>query len=160
MKQFYLQQILAAIFYMSNKIQTEGDKIDKRLTTRQWMTLLSIIHLPKDKASYNQIANMMGCSKQNAKHIVEILERKELVIISKNKNDNRAVNIEITDHCREILQEYYDHGNEFLNQMFQDFDETELEVLWNLLKKLAASDGSNWIGFEEKVPIILNGKEE
>lgn len=69
MKQFYFQQIFSTIFYLSNKIQAEGDKLDRDITVRQWMTLLTILHLPEGKANYNQIANMMGCTKTKCEKI-------------------------------------------------------------------------------------------
>lgn len=40
-----------------------------------------------------------------------------------------------------------------MSNMFKDFDEKELEILWNLLKKLATYDKSSWSGYEEKVKI-------
>lgn len=153
MKQYYLQQIFSAIFYISNKIQTEGDKLDERITVRQWMTLLTIMHLPKDKATYNQIASMMGYSKQNAKKLVTILERKGFVVIGKSDTDSRAVNVRVTESCRDLLRDYYESGNEYINNIFKDFDEEELKILWKLLKKFATYDGSDWVGYEEKVPI-------
>lgn len=153
MKQYYLQQILSTIFYISNKIQSEGDKLNENLTVRQWMTLLAVMHLPKDKASYNQIADIMGYSKQNAKKLVSILEKKGFVTISKSKTDNRAVNVTIAENCKDFLREYYKNGNDHLNKMFDYFDEEELKLLWSLLKKFAAYDGSNWTGYEKRVPI-------
>lgn len=153
MKQFYLQQIFSTIFYLSNKIQTEGDKLDEQITVRQWMTLLTILHLPEDGANYNQIADMMGYSKQNAKKLVTVLERKGFVTVGKSDTDRRAVCIQVTESCRAFLHDYYDRGNSYLNGMFQDFDENELQTLWILLKKLATYDGSNWLGYEEPVSI-------
>lgn len=152
-QQFYLQQIFSTIFYLSNKIQTEGDKLDDRITVRQWMTLLAILHLPGGGANYNQIADMMGYSKQNAKKLVTVLERKGFVTIGKSDTDHRAVLIQVTESCKAFLRDYYDRGNLYLEGMFQDFDEKELQTLWNLLKKLAAYDGSDWLGYVEKVPI-------
>lgn len=153
MKQFYLQQIFSTIFYLSNKIQTEGDKLDDRITVRQWMTLLAILHLPEGEANYNQIAGMMGYSKQNAKKLITVLERKGFVKIGKSDTDHRAVHIQVTDSCRTFLLNYYKKGNSYVNGMFIDFEENELQTLWKLLKKLATYDGSDWIGYEEKVPM-------
>ncbi|MDW2797702.1 MarR family transcriptional regulator [Clostridium boliviensis] len=153
MKQFYLQQIFSTIFYLSNKIQTEGDKLDRDITVRQWMTLLTILHLPEAKANYNQIADMMGYSKQNAKKLVTVLERKGFVTIGKSDSDRRAVCIQVTENCRNILNNYYNRGNVYLNELFKDFDEVEAETLWKLLKKLTTYDGSAWHGYEEKISL-------
>lgn len=153
MNQYYIQQIFSTIFYLSNKIQIQGDKIDERITVRQWMVLLTILHLPEDKASYSQIADKMGCTKQNVKHIIDSLQKKNYVFWEKNEKDKRAVNIRITKECREIMEEYYKKGNEYLENVFGNFEEKELENLWELLKKIANYDGSNWIGYEERVNI-------
>ncbi|WPC40096.1 MarR family transcriptional regulator [Clostridium sp. JS66] len=153
MNQYYIQQIFSTIFYLSNKIQIQGDKIDERITVRQWMVLLTILHLPEDKASYSQIADKMGCTKQNVKHIIDSLQKKNYVFWEKNEKDKRAVNIRITKECREIMEEYYKKGNEYLEDVFGNFEEKELENLWELLKKIANYDGSNWIGYEERVNI-------
>ncbi len=117
------------------------------------MTLLTILHLPQGKANYNQIAGMMGFSKQNAKKLVAVLERKNFVKIEKDTDDHRAVNIKVTEDCKTFLHEYYDRGNAYLNEMFHDFEENELQLLWQLLKKLAMYNGSDWTGYEEKVPL-------
>lgn len=153
MKQFYLQQVFSTIFYISNKIQTEGDKLDKNVTVRQWMTLLAILHLPEGKANYNQIADMMGCSKQNAKKLVIVLERKGFVTIQKSDTDRRSVCIKVSESCRDILRDYYERGNLYLNDLFKNFDEEEAQTLWKLLKKLTDYDGSHWLGYEEKISL-------
>lgn len=153
MNQYYIQQIFATIFYLSNKIQIKGDKLDERITVRQWMVLLAILHLPENEASYSQIADKMGCSKQNVKHLIVNLEKKSYVVLEKNKKDKRAINIKITKDCMEIMKRYYVKGDELMNIMFGDFDNKELETLWKLLKKLATYDGTNWTGYEERVDI-------
>lgn len=151
MNQYYIQQIFSTIFYLSNKIQEQGDKLDERITVRQWMLLLTILHLPENEASYSQIANKMGCSKQNVKHITQSLEKKNYIFMEENKTDKRAVNIKITKDCLEIMKQYYEKGNKFMENIFGSFNEKELELLWKLLKKIASFDGSNWSGYEEKV---------
>ena len=153
MKQFYFQQIFSTIFYLSSKIQAEGDKLDRDITVRQWMTLLTILHLPEGKANYNQIANMMGCTKQNAKKLVTVLERKGFVTIRDSDSDRRAVCIQVSESCRDILRDYYKRGNLYLNDLFKDFDEEEAHTLWKLLKKVAAYESSDWLGYEEKVSL-------
>lgn len=151
MNQYYIQQIFSTIFYLSNKIQVQGDKLDERITVRQWMLLLTILHLPENEASYSQIADKMGCSKQNVKHIAQSLEKKNYIVWEKSKTDKRAVNVKITKDCLEIMKQYYEKGNEFMNTIFKDFDGGELETLWKLLKKIANYDGSSWTGYEERV---------
>ena len=131
----------------------QGDKLNDELTIRQWMTLLAIMHLSRDEASYSKIADKMGCSKQNVKQIIVNLEKKKLVTLEQNENDKRAVNVRISNDCLKIMKAYYDNGNEFLKMIFNDFNEEELKTLWNLLKKLSSYDGKVWTGYEENVDI-------
>jgi DNA-binding MarR family transcriptional regulator len=153
MNQYYIQQIFSTIFYLSNKIQVQGDMLDKRITIRQWMVLLTIIHLEEDRASYSQIASKMGCSKQNVKHIVDSLEKKNYVFLENSKIDKRAINVKISEECRKIMKEYYEKGNSFLENMFVGLKEDDLKKLWELLKKIANYDGNDWNGYEERVNI-------
>ncbi|MBU3090746.1 MarR family transcriptional regulator [Clostridium sp. CF011] len=153
MDHYYIQQIFSTIFYLSNKIQVQGDKVDVRITMRQWMVLMTILHLPENQASYNQIANKMGCSKQNVKHLIVNLEKNNYVFLEKSETDKRAVNIKITKNCIEFMNDYYKKGNGFMNMVFEDFDKEELKTLWMLLKKMATYDGCNWTGYEQKVTI-------
>ena len=156
MNQYYIQQIFSTIFYLSNKIQVQGDNLDERITVRQWMVLLTVLHLPQNEASYNKIADKMGCSKQNIKQLSVNLEKKNYVILEKSETDKRAVNVKITKYCLEFMKDYYEKGNEFMNTIFKDFDGEELEILCKLIKKLANYDGGNWTGYEEKVTIDEN----
>lgn len=117
------------------------------------MVLLTILHLPEGQASYSQIADKMGCTKQNVKHIIESLEKKNYVFLEKNEKDKRAMNIKITNECREIMEQYYEKGNQFLDNMFSCFNENDLKVLWEQLRKIANYAGNYWTGYEEKVPI-------
>ncbi|WP_143315403.1 MarR family winged helix-turn-helix transcriptional regulator [Clostridium sp. HBUAS56017] len=153
MNKYYIQQIFSTIFYLSNKIQVQGDKLDKRITVRQWMVLLTILHLPENNASYSRIADKMGCTKQNVKHIIDSLQKKNYVILEKNEKDKRAINIKITTECSEIMKEYYKNGDKYLKNIFSNFEEKELKTLWESLKKIANYDGSNWTGYEEIVNI-------
>lgn len=150
-KVFLMQQTYATLFSLANKLQVRGNQYMKRLTSRQFMAMLAIIHLPEDNASLNNIARMLGVTKQNVKQLITIIEKKGYVIAVPNQQDKRAVNIKITESGRQAMIESNQMGMKFFADLFNEFTMEEMEVLWSLLKKLYRFDGQEQAGFEEEI---------
>ena len=146
---FLWQQTYATLFSVSNKLQVLGDKYIDSLTSRQLMAMIAIIHLPKEEASINGIAKKLGTTKQNAKQLVNVLEKKEYVILTPSDRDKRAYNVKITERGQSVLMESSNLGMAFFAEVFKEFSEEELEQFWSYLKKLYHFDGNKQDGFEE-----------
>jgi len=146
---FLWQQIYATLFAVSNKLQILGDQALGNLTSRQLMTLIAIIHLPKDSASLNQIAKKLGTTKQNTKQLVSVLEKKGYVKLVPSIRDKRAYNVTITTSGEEATLEGQKLGTDFFQNVFAAFSIEKLEVFWNMLKTLYRFDGEEQFGFEE-----------
>jgi hypothetical protein len=43
---YLIQQIYATLFSLTNKLQIKGDEFCEQITSRQFMALVAIIHLP------------------------------------------------------------------------------------------------------------------
>jgi DNA-binding MarR family transcriptional regulator len=145
---FLMQQNFATLFALANKVQGKSDQYLKHLTSRQLMTMIAIGHLPEDEASLNNIARKLGTTKQSARQLVMLLEEKGFVCTTPSPRDKRALNVSVTSTGSQVLYEDFMLGMEFFNQLFHEFSQTELETLWNLLKKLYRFDGEEQDGFE------------
>jgi DNA-binding MarR family transcriptional regulator len=145
---FLMQQTYATLFSLANKLQVKGDQYLKHLTSRQLMTMIAIGHLPEDEASLNNIARKLGTTKQSVKQLVTLIENKGYVVTVPSQRDKRAVNVVITETGNQSLVEDYMLGLKFFNDLFHDFSQDELEILWSLLKKLYRFDGEEQDGFE------------
>ena len=66
---FLMQQIYSALFSLGNKIQVQSDQYLEKLTSRQYMVVLTIAHLPEGQTTFNNIARKLGTTKQNVKQI-------------------------------------------------------------------------------------------
>jgi DNA-binding MarR family transcriptional regulator len=154
---FLMEQNYATLFSLANKLQVKGDQYLKDLTSRQLMTLLAIGHLPEEEASLNNIARMLSISKQSAKQLVSLLEKKGFVIIVPSQQDKRAVNVTITQSGYHAVIENGQLGLQFFNNLFHEFSLEEMETLWNLLKKLYRFDGEEQDGFEEEIDFNPSG---
>ncbi|MCC8351777.1 MULTISPECIES: MarR family winged helix-turn-helix transcriptional regulator [Bacillus] len=146
---FLMQQSYATLFSVLNKIQSRGDEYYESLTTRQFMTIVSILHLPEEETTFNNIARKLGTSKQNINRLVSSIEKRGYAVTVPSKRDKRAVNVKITDSGKRVLEECGEKAVYFMADIFQGFSTEELETLWNLLKKLYSFDGEEQDGFEE-----------
>ena len=157
-KEIYLlhimQQSYSSLISVSNKLQITGDKYCEPLTSRQYMTMLAVLHLPKDETTLINIAKKLGTTKQNITQLVKSLEKKDFIAIIPSKKDKRSVNVCVTDLGMDIMvTSGKDAGINFMADIFKDFTKEEIETLWKLLAKLYRFDGVEIDGFEESVQI-------
>lgn len=153
MKIEQLQQVLAAIFYLANRLQSQGDKVHPELTMRQWMLLLTAAHLKED-ASYSTIALTMGCSKQNVKQLAVALFKKGYLLQMPHPKDHRAVWLNVTAEGRSVMQQYYQGRDALLLPLTELYTETELTEFLALLGRLIGFDHPNWRGYDEQVAFL------
>lgn len=157
---YLMQQTYATLFSLANKIQIAGDQYYDQMTSRQYMTMLAILHLPEDKRTLNNIARKMGTTKQNVTQLVSNIEKKGYICIEPSKHDKRAVNVMLTESGMKAMLTCGEIGLTFMGDLFHDFSECELETLWDLLKKLYCFDGEQHDGFEEDVSIEITTPED
>jgi len=117
------------------------------------MTMIAILHLPKEQTSLNAIAQKLGTTKQNVKQLVTALEKKNLITMKSSDTDKRAYTVEITEHGKEVLIESNERGMSLFAELFKDFSIDELETFWGLMKKLYRYDGEEQDGFEENATL-------
>ncbi|MDS0525254.1 MarR family transcriptional regulator [Clostridium sp. SHJSY1] len=157
-----MQQTFSSLFSVSNKIQVLGDQYCESLTSRQYMTMLAVLHLSEDERSFINIAKKLGTTKQNVTQLIKSLEKKKFVSVIPSIKDKRAVNVSLTDEGMEaVIQCGKDTGLKFVVDLFKEFSKEEIETLWKLLVKLYRFDGVEMDGFEENVQVLdFNLKDE
>ena len=72
---FLMQQVYGTLFSLTNKLQISGDSYFEKLTSRQFMAIVAILHLPQEETTINNIARKLGTSKQNANRMISSLEK-------------------------------------------------------------------------------------
>lgn len=154
---FFMQQAYATLMAVANKLEAQDDKYFKSLTSRQYMAILAVFHLPPEETTVKNIAKKLGTTKQNANQLIAAIEKKGYITTSTSEKDKRAINIKVTDSGVQAMLECAEIGVIFLADIFKDFDEKEIEILWCLLKKLYSFDGEEQDGFEEDANDRLEG---
>lgn len=148
---FLMQQSLGTLFSVTNKLQAYGDSYMKKLTIRQIMVMIAIIHLQEDQTTLNNIAKKLGTTKQSVKQLVTAMEKKGYLTTVPCPKDKRAVNVHITEAGKETILSCSGPSLEYFADVFHEFSTEELQTLWDLLKKLYRFDGKEQDGFEESV---------
>ena len=146
---FLMQQVYGTLFSLTNKLQISGDSYFEKLTSRQFMAIVAILHLPQEETTINNIARKLGTSKQNANRMISSLEKTGYVEIVPSPKDKRATNAYLTETGKEKVIECSSKAIDFMADVFQEFSTIEIETLWKLLKKLYSFDGNRQDGFEE-----------
>lgn len=156
-----MEQVFATLTAAANKLQMAGDAYCNPLTSRQYMTLLAILHLPDDETTFVKIANKLGTSKQNVTQIINSLQKKEFVTILPSPKDKRAINVRLTQAGLDTMVKCAKNATiDYMADIFRGFSQQELDVLWQLLLKLYQFDGVKMDGFEEQVQIPNTYTEE
>lgn len=140
--------IFGTIFTLSNKLQVLGDEFDKNITIKQWLFILGISQF-NEPPTISEVANFIGYSRQNAKRIAAALHERGYVTIIKDKNDARALRIELTPKCTGYFEKRYEREIEFLDKLFTGFDP---ELTCSIYKGL--------IGLEQNIKAIMTSKDE
>ncbi|PED68791.1 MarR family transcriptional regulator [Bacillus pseudomycoides] len=149
---YLMQQTYATLFSTTNKLQIQGDNYLEKLTSRQYMIMIAITHLPEDETTLANIAKKLKTSKQSAQKLIVNLESKGYLITKPSKRDKRAINVEITELGKKIMMECGERAVCLMADIFNEFTTEELEVLWSLLKRLYGTNNEEEeVGFEEDV---------
>ncbi|HBE76247.1 MAG TPA: MarR family transcriptional regulator [Firmicutes bacterium] len=156
---FLMQQTYATLFSLANKIQMKGDQYFQSLTSRQFMAMIAILHLPEDETTLNNIAKKLGTSKQSVKQLITIIENKGYVTLVSSRKDKRAVNINITESGKQVMLECSAKGLNFFGDLFKDFTTKEMELLWELLKKMYRFDGEPQDDFEAEAALDISAEQ-
>ena len=128
-----IQPIFTSIFIIQNRMQTAGEKIQTEVTMKQWL-LLAMTSSCKEAKTLSNVAKLMGCSRQNVKKLAILLEKKGYVNLT--SSGGNAVHIELSDKVNQYMQEIGERHIKSLTLLFEDFTEEEIELLFNLYKKL------------------------
>lgn len=128
-----MQAIFASIFVLQNRLQTAGDKIQTKISMKQWLLMTMANNCPEPRTLTN-IGNLMGCSRQNVKKLAVMLEKKGFV--NMNLSSNNSVLIELTQKADEYSKEISQQQMKALKIFFAAFSNKEIESLFLLYEKL------------------------
>lgn len=86
-----------------------------------------------------ELAEKLDVKPSSMSELVQKLEHRGFITKTQDKNDKRSFKIFLTEAGSEKIEESKLEKSRFINDVFKDFNETEIDNLSNLLEKLTSS---------------------
>ncbi len=130
---------LGNIFILGNRFQALLDRQLKEmgLTAKQWFALEVIREVFSEPPTLNQVAEVLGSSRQNVKELVRKLEARGYIATGPDPRDRRMLRLTLTGASQELQEERRLLDRMFLNQVFECFSDEEMHCLFEGLERLS-----------------------
>lgn len=124
------------IMMVANKFQTKLDKQMDDLTLKQWLLLCMLFNIEEEHISINDLATVVGYSRQNTKKMVDLLVKKDYVMLEQSGIDKRAYDIKLTPKTLKFFDDFQELGDQILEKLFGGIEEEKLEATAQVLQAL------------------------
>lgn len=130
--------LFGGTFVLANKLQVVGDNNVKGLSTKQWF-LMRVLSEISPAPTITELAIEADTTRQNATKMLDILSKEGYVKLVSDKNDKRSKVVELTVKGKEILGTMQSESFDFLNEVFKNISDEELEVASSVLVKMVGN---------------------
>ena len=130
--------VFGALLLVANKMETQLERTLSKydITAKQWFTLLVIVNAFDKPPSIKEIAGEMSTSHQNIKQLTLKLEAKGLVILEKDKRDQRVTIVKLTDKSHELFKIIEKDGIEFMERFYKGIKSSDLKEGREFIEKI------------------------
>ena len=90
----------------------------------------------KEAPTANELAETMGCSRQNVKEILNALVKKEILVLKQDDNDKRKQRIYFTSKQKKLAKKYQNKEMDFLKLLYKDISEKEIRSVFKIISKM------------------------
>ena len=124
------------IMMVANKFQTKLDKQMDDLTLKQWLLLCMLSNMEEEHVSLNDLAAVVGYSRQNTKKMVDLLVKKDYVMLEQSGIDKRAYDVKLTLKSLAFFKDFQKLGEQILENLFEGIEEEKLKATAQVLEAL------------------------
>ena len=125
---FHIGQAVKNLFWDKSRLE--------HLTPAQVKSLLFVNYTRKDAITIGNVARYLTCTPATASGVIDSLEKKKLILRSRDPGDRRKVHIALTHEGERVVGDIENVGEE-IEQIVREFDPWEQEVLEKLLQKIS-----------------------
>jgi len=90
----------------------------------------------KEAPTANDLAETMGCSRQNVKEILNALVKKEILVLKQDENDKRKQRIYFTSKQKKLAKKYQNKEMDFLKLLYEGISEEEIRNVFKIISKM------------------------
>ena len=133
------QYVFGTTSLIANRMAAAIDAELTGITYKQWFFLMMIDRMDALEKSVHDIAQFIGTTRQNARKIIEQLEKKGYVEISPSRFDARALSVKVTRKGANALAKNAPLVAEATGTLFADISDDELMAFAQTLGRLVAN---------------------
>jgi MarR family transcriptional regulator, transcriptional regulator for hemolysin len=132
------QFIFGSLFVLANRVDTLLDRALQKfnVSSKQWFLSICVASLFDHDPSLKELAKESGSSHQNVKQVALKLQDKNLLELYKDPKDARTTRVKLSEYSNEFWKLSDQDSNEFMNQLFKDISNDELESVRKVFTKL------------------------
>jgi len=132
------RELFGTVFMLAESWKHRMDDMLRpdRLTTKQWMLLMTVEGLGPDAPTLGQAAARYGASHQAVKKLAIRLEKAGFLTLEQDPADRRSVRLRLTPHHYEYWQSRTETHRKDLSNLFSGVDDTALTVTVTALTAL------------------------
>ena len=128
--------LFGLFFAFNNRLQAAGDGFYEEITTKQFFLMACMNLFADETPTANDLAKVMGCTRQNVKEILTSLEKKGFIAYKPHKTDKRKRLVTLTPKAIETAGKYTAKENEFLSLLYDGVSDEEVKNTYLFLAKL------------------------
>ena len=128
--------LFGLLFAFMNRLQTVGDSFYDEITCKQFFLLACLNLYPDEEPTANELAEPMGCTRQNVKQILDSLCKKEILVLIQDKNDKRKQRIHRTEKCEKLAAKYSQKEQEFMKLLYAGVSEKEMVSVFKIISRM------------------------
>ena len=128
--------LFGLLFAFMNRLQVAGDSFYEEITCKQWFLLACMNLYSKEAPTANELAETMGCSRQNVKEILNALVKKEILVLKQDENDKRKQRIYLTSKQKRLAKKYQNKEMDFLELLYKGISDDEIKNVFQIISRM------------------------
>lgn len=128
--------LFGLLFAFMNRLQAAGDSFYEEITVKQFFLLACMNLFPNEAPTANQMAETMGCSRQNVKEILNALTKKGIIVLRQDDNDKRKQRIYLTEKQKTLAAKYQQKEMEFMQLLYKDVSDEEIRTVYGIISRM------------------------
>ncbi|MCQ2595912.1 MAG: MarR family transcriptional regulator [Treponemataceae bacterium] len=128
--------LFGLLFAFMNRLQAAGESFYEEITVTQFFFLACLNLYQNQPPTANQMAETMGCSRQNVKQILNSLQKKGLIQLVPDETDRRKQLICQTEKTQQMSKKYSQREIEFMKHLYRGISDEEAVSVFNIISKM------------------------
>lgn len=131
--------LFGLFFSFSNTLQAAGDSFYEEITCKQFFLLACMSLFPEEAPTANELARVMGCTRQNVKEILNSLQRKGYICLEEDPTDKRKKRVYETDAIRKVAEKYREKEELFMEALYKGVSEEDIRKVYAVINHMTGN---------------------